>query len=154
MKKGGIVLLIGALAYAVFRGAKSFAENLKVEFRKVSIDSDATKRSAYLNLVYNLTLAFVNPENVKAQVNNLSLDVFLGERRLATITRNTSFVIPPKGSESVMFTASFPTLSLGLSARDIIDVIKGDDTLPPFTIKGFLQTPLGRIPVEQNLSMS
>jgi hypothetical protein len=156
MKKGGLVVVIAiaALGFAIFRGAKSFAQNLRVQFNDVAIDLVQTKKALYLTLFYKLKLTFINPESVKADITNMSIDVFFGDKNVGTIRRTSLFTIPSRDSVQVEFELSIPTIKLGLSIRELISMLSAGGSLPSVTLQGFLQTQVGRISVNQTLPIT
>lgn len=155
MKNGGVFILLalGAIAFVATRNLKSFGQNLRVSFNRVAINLPKTQAAKYTNLWYDLRLVFINPENVKADIQSLNLDVILGNKRIATINRKSVFTIPAREEVAVDFELSVPSLSLGFQAFDMIKLIREGQSLPPVTIRGFLQTTFGRIPVEETIPM-
>lgn len=155
MKNGGIFLLLalGAVAFIATRSVKSFGENLRVNFNRVAINLPKTQSAKYINLWYDLRLVFINPENVKADIQSMSLDVILGNKRIATINRKSTFTIPAREEVAVDFELSVPSISLGFQAFEMIKLIRDGGQMPPVTIRGFLQTTFGRIPVDETIPM-
>lgn len=154
MKKIGLLAIVGLVAFTVIKGGKRFAERLKVDFAKISIDSKQTKKSGFLRLYYNLTLKFINNEPFEAKITSMALDVFFGPRNVGRISRNTVFVIPSRETTEVAFNMNIATLQLGLSIKDLIGLIKGGGTFPEAVVKGYMLTPLGRIEVNETLPIA
>lgn len=156
MKNGGLLLILGiaAIAYYTVRGAQNFADRLKVNFRKVSIDTNKSKQTAYTRLFYTLTLDFVNPESFQVQINTMALDLFIGDRLIGTISKESPFIIQARDTQTIPFELAIPTIQLGLSVSDLVRMAKaGSFDLPDIHIVGFLQTAVGRIPVDVTKSL-
>jgi len=158
MKNGGIFLLLiaGVVGFAVMRGAKNFANSLNVQFNGVKIDSQKTQKSFFFNFFYTLSLSFINPENFKADVTNMSLNVSIGDKQVGTIRRTTLFTIPAKDTVKVDFDLQIPTIQLGIAVKDLISILTSGGQLPTVTVTvdGFLQTALGRIPVNETKQLT
>lgn len=153
MRSGVLILLAaaGVIGLSLYKGVKSFAENLRVQFDDVAIDSKSTKQALYLTLYYRLKLTFINPENVKADINSIVLDVYLGDQLVSTIRRNTLFTIPARDRVQGTFELNIPTVKLGMSAVSLISAIASGGSLPDVTVRGTLQTPFGKIDVNETL---
>lgn len=154
MKKIIPIATLAAGAYLLFRylsGKKAALQNLKVVPVSVSIDTAKSSSVFFTRLFYKVKLNLNNVESQPVFVRNIDLDVFFEGRNIAKIVRDSDFIVPARGVQTIELEASLDSVN---AISKIIDIIKSGPGRAKVTITGIIGTDLGDIPVNFEKSFS
>jgi len=149
MKK---LLPLGAIAAGIFiltrylKGRKTAMENLRVVPVSIAIDSARSRDTFFSQLYYRVKLNLVNQEQQPVIVREIDLDVNYKGRQIGKIVRDADFIIPGRGQQVIEMDASISASDIITSIVDIARNIRNLSNIE-FTVNGFVDTDLGRIPV-------
>lgn len=143
MKLLPIAILTG-LAYVFLNRKISAGQNLVIELNDIAIDLEATKRSLFTRIYYRVRLNLVNSESAAVNVQNIQLQAFSGSTNLGTLTAAQRFSVPGRSNKIVQLDAAISSFGL---VTEIVRLIRDASPLS-VTIKGVVDTDLGRIPLE------
>jgi LEA14-like dessication related protein len=149
MKK---LLPLGAIAAGIFiltrylSGRKTAMENLRVVPVSISIDSARSRNTFFTQLFYRVKLNLINNEAQPVIVRGIDLNIFYKSKQVGKIIRDQDFIIPGRGAQIVEMDASISASDIITSIVDIAQNIRNLSKIE-FTINGFVDTDLGRIPV-------
>lgn len=131
------------------RRAKSAAENLQVTPKDIAIDSARTRAAFFTRIFYTVRLNIANPERVPIPVRQAFFKVFLQDAEVSRIESNTPFTIPANGNRDIAFNATINSAAVIGMLRQFID----EGLKANMYIEGWIDTPVGRIPVQFNQSV-
>lgn len=131
------------------RRAKSAAENLQVTPKDIAIDSARTRAAFFTRIFYTVRLNIANPERVPIPVRQAFFKVFLQDAEVSRIESNTPFTIPANGNRDIAFNATINSAAVIGMLRQFID----EGLKANMYIEGYIDTPVGRIPVQFNQSV-
>jgi len=149
MKK---LLPLGAIAAGIFiltrylTGRKTAMENLRVVPQSIAIDSAKSRNTAFSQLFYRVKLNLINNEQQPVIVRRIDLNVFYKNGQIGKITRDADFIVPGRGQQLIEMDATISASDIILSIVDLAQNIRNLSNIE-FTINGFVDTDLGRIPV-------
>jgi LEA14-like dessication related protein len=138
------IALISGLAY-LYLNRKVFAgKNLVVEPNDIAIDTEKTRQSLFTRIYYRVRLNLVNSESAAVVVRNVQLQASSDGTDLGTLTAAGSFTVPARSSKIVQLDAAVSSFGL---ISTILNIVRNGRAIQ-ITVKGFVDTDLGRIPVE------
>lgn len=149
MKK---LLPLGAIAAGIFiltrylTGRKTAMENLRVVPVSISIDSARSRDTFFSQLYYRVKLNLINQEQQPVIVREIDLNVNYKGRQIGKIVRDADFIVPGRGQQVIEMDASISASDIITSVVDLARNIRNLSNIE-FTINGFVDTDLGRIPV-------
>ena len=149
MKK---LLPLGAIAAGIFiltrylKGRKTAMENLRVVPVSIAIDSARSRDTFFSQLYYRVKLNLINQEQQPVIVREIDLNVNYKGRQIGKIVRDADFIIPGRGQQVIEMDASISASDIITSIVDLARNIRNLSNIE-FTINGFVDTDLGRIPV-------
>lgn len=92
------IILTSIAAYAIpkFFGAKKFVDQLKVELKSISIDTELIKKSGYKSLFWNVNLVIINPVNFSVVVDSIFMDIYFNNQLFAKANTIKKYKIEAK----------------------------------------------------------
>lgn len=141
---------IAAGALVVMRylsGKKSAIENLKIVPISIAIDSQRSRNSFFSRLFYRVKLRLLNQESQPIMVRAMDLTVFYKNNQIGKIIRDQDFIVPGRGTQTVELDAQVEAVSIITSIIELASSIRSSKKIE-FRIRGFVETDLGRIPVD------
>lgn len=145
-------LPLGAIAAGIFiltrylTGRKTAMENLRVVPVSIAIDSARSRDTFFSQLYYRVKLNLINQEQQPVIVRMIDLNVGYKGRQIGKIVRDADFIIPGRGQQVIEMDASISASDIITSVVDLARNIRNLSNIE-FTINGFVDTDLGRIPV-------
>lgn len=145
-------LPLGAIAAGIFiltrylTGRKTAMENLRVVPVSISIDSARSRDTFFSQLYYRVKLNLINQEQQPVIVREIDLNVNYKGRQIGKIVRDADFIVPGRGQQVVEMDASISASDIITSIVDLARNIRNLSNIE-FTVNGFVDTDLGRIPV-------
>lgn len=145
-------LPLGAIAAGIFiltrylKGRKTAMENLRVVPVSISIDSARSRDTFFSQLYYRVKLNLINQEQQPVIVREIDLNVNYKGRQIGKIVRDADFIVPGRGQQVIEMDASISASDIITSIVELARNIRNLSNIE-FTINGFVDTDLGRIPV-------
>lgn len=145
-------LPLGAIAAGIFiltrylKGRKTAMENLRVVPVSIAIDSARSRDTFFSQLYYRVKLNLINQEQQPVIVREIDLNVNYKGRQIGKIVRDADFIVPGRGQQVIEMDASISASDIITSIVDLARNIKNLSNIE-FTVNGFVDTDLGRIPV-------
>jgi len=96
MKINYSAIIFGTIAaYAIpkFFAGRKFIDNLKVELKSVSIDTELIKKSDYKNLFWNINLVIINPVNFNVTIDAIFMDIYFNNNVIAKANTTKKYLI-------------------------------------------------------------
>jgi len=91
-----IITSIAAYAIPKFFGAKKFVDQLKVELKSISIDTELIKKSGFKSLFWNVNLVIINPVNFSVVVDSIFMDIYFNNQLFAKANTIKKYKIEAK----------------------------------------------------------
>lgn len=99
MKINYSAIIFGTIAaYAIpkFFASKKFIDNLKVELKSISIDTDLIKKSGFKSLFWNVNLVIINPVDFNVTVDAIFMDIYFNNTIIGKANTTKKYVIQAK----------------------------------------------------------
>jgi hypothetical protein len=135
---GGAVVVTGGM-YAYYRYQR--AGNVQITPRGLDFDKQKTN---FFRIAFSVNLEILNPENFTTTINAVYFDVYLDGKKIANVNSLEKIQIPAKTAKNFDFTVTVPTFSL---LSNIVNAI-GQGLPKEAGIKGYVDTPAGRLPID------
>lgn len=88
-----IITSIAAYAIPKLFGAKKFIDNLKIELKSISINTELIKQSKYKSLFYNVNLVVINPVNFDVTIDAIFIDIYFNNKIIAKANTTKKYLI-------------------------------------------------------------
>lgn len=147
MKKiiGFSLLTVAALALINrVKNKKKALENFEIGSLEMSIDTNRSRAAFWTKLYYKLKIQIINPEQEDINLLGLNLNIIFRGNRIANLDKKSSIVVPAGGSKIIEIDSTILSINV---ITAIVDYLADNDTLE-FNIKGYLESNLGRLPVD------
>jgi len=146
---------IGAGLFLAFRylaARKKSAKNLRIVPVDIAIDKARSAAEGYSTLYYKVKVNMTNPEQAPVIVRGIDLDVIVKGKQVAKLIKDDPFTVPGRKTLRATLNGS---IQIGGVVTTILDLIQNTNKPLAFTLDGFVDTDLGRIPVQftKNLSL-
>jgi hypothetical protein len=156
MKKDkNMIYIIGAaaaaaLGYFWLKRKKDAASNLEVIPKDVKIDWKRSKEAFYTKIFYSIKLDLINNETADVNVKNINLNVIGNGSLLGNVINSTGFVVPQVSTKEVIISGSINSSGI---ISIIMDIIR-DGLNISVSVKGYVQTDLGRVMVDSTKNIN
>lgn len=91
-----IITSIAAYAIPKLFGAKKFIDNLKVELKSISIDTELIKKSGFKSLWYRVNLVIINPVDFSVTIDAIFMDILFNNQLIAKANTTKKYKIEAK----------------------------------------------------------
>jgi LEA14-like dessication related protein len=150
-KQNNMIYIIGAaavagLGYFWLRNKKDAAANLQILPKNVKVDWKKSKEVLYSRLFYSLKLDLINNETASVNVKTINLNVVGNNKLLGNILNTSGFIVPANSTKEVIISGA---INSGSIINLIIDLIKDGFNIA-VSVKGYVQTDLGRVQVDSS----
>lgn len=130
-------------------GRKTAMENLQIIPIGIEIDSQKTN---FAQLFYRVRLKLINNEAAPIIVKAIDLNVIYKGKNVAKIIRDDDFSVNARSEQILYINASISTLNV---VSSIINLLTNRDNASlSFTFMGYIETDLGRVPVNFTKSVN
>ena len=147
MKKYWPLILIGGIAlFMSFKGRAAGIIDM-IKFRPKGISFG--KFNLFNGVDFDATISIVNDTPVNVKVDSFMGRILYNNAPITNLSSLIPIEIPASSSADVVFSGKIVPLYL---VGDIVDVIKNRDFKGKLRLEGVANTPLGRLPVNVNLT--
>jgi len=89
------IIFASIAAYAIpkFFAGKKFIDNLKVELKSISIDTELIKKSRFKSLFWNINLVIINPVDFNVTIDAIFMDIYFNNNVIAKANTTKKYLI-------------------------------------------------------------
>lgn len=147
MKKIIGISVLSLLAIALLnklKNKKAALENFKIGNLELQINTARSKQAFWTKLFYKLKIEIVNDETESIDLLGLNLDIFFRNIKLANLNKKSSIKIEPNSSKVIEIESYIVSINIITSIVEYL----ADQKDIVFNVKGYLESNVGKLPVD------
>ena len=151
--KNGYIILVGAMFFTYFL-YDQFIKSKNVMFSivgKLKANIQDFINSGFQNLPLSTNISIFNPLDIGAKINTINIALYYNETFITSITKVDKFDLQPNQSTIIPVTFNIDVLNLSGAVLQLIDLIKNNQTNINLVAKGFVNSNLGRLQINEKI---